>query len=1661
MVLGREDKYRPHRDHKSNAMKKLSIFIILGAAVICAFSLVPRANAAYSYYRAITVTSTNTVASGTNSNFPMLVSNTLISFAASSSGSGHIQNLCTAPNGGQEPCDLIFTSDSACAVPLNFETESYTSSTGALVDWVNVPTMQAGAVIYACYGSSAVTTDQSHPSATWNAGYKGVWHLPAPTSTLSAYDSTGVNNATAITNVTATSTGQIDGAANASNTATTAINVGHDASINITGTALSISAWINARTLGGGNVGRIVSKSDTSTTVGYNLAVNSNQLRFTINSNTGNIPGTGFVTGTLQYVVVTFDGSNRRGYVNSVQGSPLALSTSTASTPSLDLGIGGSTVTNSRNFDGVIDEVRISNVVRTPSWILTEYNNQFSPSTFYMVGGETAIGVPAPGPPGTPTYTGVGTTTLTVNWTASTNTDYYKIERATSSQSYLQVGTTSALSYADSGLTASTTYFYRVRGTSAGGGDGPYSASSSVTTAAAAVIPPNATSVSTTIGGDGGLSGDSITITGTNFGTVSGGSRATCNGASGTGCIKFIVGGTDTVPDASISSWSDTSITFTVSSTLNSNGGVAALQVWVANASDTTPLTFYIYPNITSMVSIGTYAARTYSAGDTDGLIMLSGDHFGAAGTSTVLGYAATQHGATGGSCSVAGYASTSVCLEVPTAIPSSTYSGTIILNRTSDNKQSTTTLSILPRVISVSPTSTYAGQVVQVLGDHLCQGGTCPVSPNRSSATNKVMFGTATSSDSDFVNTTGGGGVCNGGSAAWVDGEICVKVPAAASVGSASTTVNSNGAISNLLSFTVTSPPAPGTPGTPTYTNVGTTTLTVNWTSSANTDYYKIERATSSQSYLQVGTTSALFYADSGLTASTAYFYRVRGTSAGGGDGPYSASSSVTTAAGGGGGGGGGSGYSYYRAITVTSTNTVASGTNSNFPMLVSNTLISFAASSSGSGHIQNLCTAPNGGQEPCDLIFTSDSACAVPLNFETESYTSSTGALVDWVNVPTMQAGAVIYACYGSSAVTTDQSHPSATWNAGYKGVWHLPAPTSTLSAYDSTGVNNATAITNVTATSTGQIDGAANASNTATTAINVGHDASINITGTALSISAWINARTLGGGNVGRIVSKSDTSTTVGYNLAVNSNQLRFTINSNTGNIPGTGFVTGTLQYVVVTFDGSNRRGYVNSVQGSPLALSTSTASTPSLDLGIGGSTVTNSRNFDGVIDEVRISNVVRTPSWILTEYNNQFSPSTFYMVGGETVLSVANSAPAAPSEDVPVSNGQDVSTTPVFKMTATDSDGNALQYKVTVYSNAGCTTVVQANDEGASQTGWSGQNTSSSNEYTSGTQGTYAAQAGLLGNTVYYWRASAKDPEGTNTWTDSASCNSFATTYGNWTTDSGNWSISANQLVVAPNSGSSVQLHAVTQNQTNAVLEFKAKASNVGANTGNSAGILRADSGANRYHVSAADFLNQREVIAKTVSNIYNSLASTSFTFSAGTFYESRGSLSGTTLNSWLNGGNAITTADAALASAGFAGLTASSTNGSATFTFDDFALYNSTIITMNNLPGGGSWSIRDHSGTVISCRTTGTWDLSTYTGQVPIDYDNSGGSVAVWAGSASCSGAPDQTYPSAGLATDIFGGDTYAYSASSSGAQANSAVVASSSITISSVGGVGY
>jgi hypothetical protein len=351
---------------------------------------------------------------------------------------------------------------------------------------------------------------------------------------------------------------------------------------------------------------------------------------------------------------------------------------------------------------------------------------------------------------------------------------------------------------------------------------------------------------------------------------------------------------------------------------------------------------------------------------------------------------------------------------------------------------------------------------------------------------------------------------------------------------------------------------------------------------------------------------------------------------------------------------GGGPSPYSYSRTISVSTSTSIASGTNTNFPMLFSGTYSWLEASSSG-GRIQNLVTAPNGGQEPADLVFTTDSACSSTLNYETESYTSSTGAIVDWINVPSLSAGSVIYACYDASSITTDQSHPSSTWNSNYKLVMHLPTPTSILNVQDSTGNSVANTNDGATSDSSGKIDGAATVDGSTQYIDN-----SMTINYANMSVDFWFYDSNISASGNPRIIANSHTdSDGHGFQIYLTSSATSIECQYGASGGIATLYTTETIvnntwYHVICTYDGTNANLYFDGVGGPGEFSASGNIVASGYDVNEGRNPAYAGDYFPGAIDEVRILSTTLSPSWALTEYNNENSPSTFYAVGSEQTV-----------------------------------------------------------------------------------------------------------------------------------------------------------------------------------------------------------------------------------------------------------------------------------------------------------------------------------------------------------------------------------------------------------------------
>ena len=328
------------------------------------------------------------------------------------------------------------------------------------------------------------------------------------------------------------------------------------------------------------------------------------------------------------------------------------------------------------------------------------------------------------------------------------------------------------------------------------------------------------------VGGGAGFR-QSITITGSGFGADPGvGFRSTASDN-----IKI---GTHQIVTTNVTAWSATSITFLTDSNVagdtdtdwGTNFGGASALVVTAGGAGATGLNFYVFPQVTSLITCNKAefpvgdGAREYDATDSacpnalkDGQVKLVGTRFGTAVTSgyvRILGCDVTTCASPAGTVNIDSWANELIQIQIPPVIADTVNTGSLVMQQGtgSNNKThtyTTTNFRIYPRIISNTATTEISGNKIKILGNHFCQSGSCPVSPNRSTVADNVIFGATKALESDFVNT--GTAPCSGNAQAWIDTEICVKVPAGLAVGSHPTKVTSNTSYtSNTMAFTVPS---------------------------------------------------------------------------------------------------------------------------------------------------------------------------------------------------------------------------------------------------------------------------------------------------------------------------------------------------------------------------------------------------------------------------------------------------------------------------------------------------------------------------------------------------------------------------------------------------------------------------------------------------------------------------------------------------------------------------------------------------------------------------------------------------------------------------------------------------------------------------------------
>ncbi len=489
----------------------------------------------------------------------------------------------------------------------------------------------------------------------------------------------------------------------------------------------------------------------------------------------------------------------------------------------------------------------------TTYWYRIVANNAIGASGAPSIAASVTTVPAAPsGAPGTPTFSAIGATSVTVAWTDASGATTYQLERAADDASvpgpWTALQAVSVTSYTDRSLSANTRYWYRVRGSTAGG-DGSYSTPSSVISAPNAPGTPSLTSTGTT----------SIGLAWTEpVGSAASYELERGTSASGPWGAAIPVTGR---------SYTDTGL---------AAGTTYWYRVRAKNAAGTG----------------GAYSGTR--AGTT--LVAAPGEPtYSAVGSSSLTLTWAAVEGATRYNVERS-VGSSGAWSQVASSLAATSFTNTALTpNTTYWYRISAVNAAGAPgpyspaTTVTTAPAAPGAPTFSLVTAKAVTVSWTVPTTGAASYTLERAASSTGpwTTLASGLSSTT------------YADAGLASSTPYWFRVRAANF-AGLEGPPSAARSVTTaadsTAPPA-AAPGAPTFNYVAATSLRVSWTAAPNATTYELERSLASTvAWVQVAAVGGTSFTDTGRTANTTYIYRVRGSNSAG-DGPPSGESSVVTA--------------------------------------------------------------------------------------------------------------------------------------------------------------------------------------------------------------------------------------------------------------------------------------------------------------------------------------------------------------------------------------------------------------------------------------------------------------------------------------------------------------------------------------------------------------------------------------------------------------------------------------------------------------------------------------------------------------------------------------------------------------------------------------------
>ncbi|MFC2001907.1 DUF2341 domain-containing protein [Chloroflexota bacterium] len=397
-------------------------------------------------------------------------------------------------------------------------------------------------------------------------------------------------------------------------------------------------------------------------------------------------------------------------------------------------------------------------------------------------------------------------------------------------------------------------------------------------------------------------------------------------------------------------------------------------------------------------------------------------------------------------------------------------------------------------------------------------------------------------------------------------------------------------------------------------------------------------------------------------------------------------------------------------------------------------------------------------------DILFTSSDG-TTKLNHEIEMFETGAGELVVWVRIPGLSAtsNTTIYMYYDNSAAS-NQENITGTWDSNYVAVWHLKEdPSGSAPQMLDSTANNHDGTTEGSWSSSNQVSGLIDGTLNFNSGIDKVKAGTFDVVGggsgdDGITLETWFYSREE---RDGRFISKATGTDTQQHYWMLNAlvdcpYRLRFRLKTD-------GTTTLLLAeeehtvplnqwiYAAGTYDGSAMRIYQDSTQVASTSKTGTISTNNSVKVAIGNQPPgAGSRLFKGLITEVRVSNIARSPEWLETSYNNHKYPDkAVHGAAGFFSLGAEESPPSLPTVTTDSATLVE-ETTATLNGTITDDGGEACQYRFEYGTVSG--------GPYPNNTGWTGSKTTG--------QSFTADITGLDEGTKYYFIAQAKNSVGTD-------------------------------------------------------------------------------------------------------------------------------------------------------------------------------------------------------------------------------------------------------------------------------------------------------